>query len=158
MRGLARSALVAAVACFVAVAAWSAAAARNFAGDRAAIEAILAAHDRLAPGLETYMASVADDIVLIPQGGKMIEGKAEYRQHVMDFYASGSIQIRHEAIEIHSFPDVVIARGRATGTFTPPGGDATSSFETRNLFVFRRLADGKLQVWQIIFNYPPPAA
>jgi hypothetical protein len=49
MRGLARSALVAALVCFMAVAAWPATA-RDFAGDRAAIQAILAAHDRLAPG------------------------------------------------------------------------------------------------------------
>ncbi|MEO8062334.1 MAG: nuclear transport factor 2 family protein [Pseudomonadota bacterium] len=119
--------------------------------DRARIETILAAHDRLHPGLDEYMASVADDFILMPNRGALIEGKAAYRRHVLDFYNSGSIRIRHEVVEVHSFPEVVIARGRAVGTFTAPDG-AVSAFETRNLFIFRRLADNKLQVWQIIYN------
>ena len=130
----------------------AAAPSREFKNDKATIQSILAAHDKLAPGLEEYMRSVADDIVLMPNGGKLVEGKAAYRQHVADFYASGSIQIRHEVVEVHSFPDVVIARGRAVGTYAPPGGGATNSFQTRNLFVFRRLENGELRVWQIIFN------
>ena len=124
----------------------------DFSADRRNIEAIFAAHDKLAPAIEEYMKSVADDIILMPNGGRMIEGKAAYRAHVKEFYESGSIQIRHEVIEVHSFPEVVIARGRAVGSFTPHGGGAVSAFETRNLFVFRRIADGSLQIWQIIFN------
>jgi len=128
---------------------------RDLTNDKSAIQAIFAAHDKLAPGLDEYMRSVADDILLMPNGGKIVEGKAAYRQHVMDFYASGSIQIRHEIVEVHSFLEVVIARGRAVGTFTPPGGGATHSFQTHNLFVFRRLENGELRVWQIIFNDAP---
>ena len=119
--------------------------------DRGRIQAILAAHDKLTPGLDEYMAGVADDIILMPNRGALIEGKAAYRRHVLDFYNSGSIKIRHEVVEVHSFPDVVIARGRAVGSFTAADG-AVSTFETRNLFIFRRLADDKLQVWQIIYN------
>ena len=128
---------------------------RDFTNDKARIQAVFAAHDKLAPGLDEYMRSVADDILLMPNGGKIVEGKSAYRQHVMDFYASGTIQIRHEIVEVHSFPEVVIARGRAVGTFTPPGGGATNAFETHNLFVFRRLENGELRVWQIIFNNAP---
>jgi ketosteroid isomerase-like protein len=128
--------------------------ARDFKEDRASIQAIFAAHDRLQPGLDEYMSSVADDIILMPNGGKVVEGKAAYRQYVMDFYSAGTIQIRHELIELFSYPDVVIVRGRAVGTFTPPGG-AANAFETHNLFVFRRLENGKLNVWQIIYNDAP---
>jgi ketosteroid isomerase-like protein len=132
-------------------------AAPDFSADRARVEAILAAHDRLHAGLEDYMAAVSDDLILMPNGGRLVEGKAAYRKHVVDFYDSGNIRIRHEAIEVHSFAEVVIVRGRATGTFTPLGGGATSAFETRNLFVFHRLTDGRLKVWQIIFNDAPRA-
>jgi ketosteroid isomerase-like protein len=127
---------------------------RDFKEDKAAIQAIFATHDRLAPGLDEYMRAVADDIILMPNGGKVVEGKAAYRQHVLDFYGAGAIQIRHEVIEVYSYPELVIARGRAVGSFTPPGG-AASSFETRNVFVFRRLANGTLSVWQIIYNDAP---
>jgi ketosteroid isomerase-like protein len=129
--------------------------AADFSADRAKVEAIFAAHDRLQPGLDEYMAAIAEDIVLIPNGGNVIEGKAAYLAHVRDFYASGSIEIRHQVVAIQSYRDVAIVQGRATGKFTPPGGGTTSSFETRNLFVFRRVAEGKLLVSHIIFNYPP---
>src|SRR5687768_1939169 len=106
--------------------------------DRTRIEQILAAHDRLQAGLDEYMADVAHDVILMPNGGAAIEGKAAYLQHVKNFYASGTIQIRHELIEVYSYPEVVIARGRAVGKYTPPGGGAANAFETKNLFVFRR--------------------
>jgi ketosteroid isomerase-like protein len=149
-----RIAIALIVSVLAATLAWSAPRYRDYAEDRAQIQAIFAAHDRLQPGLEEYMSHVAEDIVLMPNGSPVVEGKAAYLQHVKDFYAAGTIQIRHELIEAYSFPDVVVARGRAVGTFTPPGG-AESSFETRNMFVFRRLKDGSLQVWQIIFNDAP---
>lgn len=123
--------------------------------DRSRIEQILAAHDRLQPGLDQYMAAVASDVILMPNGAAAIEGKAAYLQHVKDFYASGDIQIRHELIEVYSFPEVVIARGRAVGKFTAPGATVTNSFETKNMFVFRRLGNGNLEVWQIIYNDAP---
>jgi hypothetical protein len=50
---------------------------------------------------------------------------------------------------------VVIARGRAIGSFTPHGGSTASNFETKNVFIFRRVANGNLEVWQIIFNDAP---
>jgi ketosteroid isomerase-like protein len=126
--------------------------------DRAQIEGIFAAHDKLQPGLDAYMAAVADDVILMPNNGATIEGKAAYLQHVKEFYASGTIEIRHEAIAVYSYPEVVIARGRAVGKYTPPGGGNASAFETQNMFVFRRLKNGQLQVWQIIFNNVPPSA
>ncbi|HTU65281.1 MAG TPA: nuclear transport factor 2 family protein [Steroidobacteraceae bacterium] len=134
--------------------AWAA----DFSGDRARVEAILALHDKLAPAIDDYMAAVADDLMLMPNGGPLVEGKAAYRKHVADFYASGTIHIRHEVLEVHSFAEVVIVRGRAVGSYTPPGGGATNTFETHNLFVFRREADGKLKVWQIIFNDAPKSS
>jgi ketosteroid isomerase-like protein len=130
----------------------------DFQGDKARVEAIFAAHDRLQPGLDEYMKSVADDIILMPNGASAIEGKPAYLKHVREFYASGTIQIRHQIIEVYSYPEVVIVRGRAVGSYTPPGGQTANTFETKNLFVLRRLASGELRVWQIIFNDAPAKA
>jgi ketosteroid isomerase-like protein len=149
-----RKVLALVLSALAATLAWSAPKDQTFPEDAARIRAIFAAHDRLQPGLEEYMGHVADDMILMPNGGSIVEGKAAYLQHVKDFYAAGSIQIRHELVEAYSYPEVVIARGRAVGKFTPPGG-TESSFETRNMFVFRRLKDGSLQVWQIIYNNAP---
>lgn len=135
-----------------------AAKALDFRDDKARVEAILASHDRLQPGIEEYMSAVADDIILMPNRASAIEGKPAYRKHVEEFYASGTIRIRHEIIEVYSYPEVVIVRGRAVGSYTPPGGQTANTFETKNLFVFRRLASGELRVWQIIFNDAPAKA
>jgi ketosteroid isomerase-like protein len=145
--------LAAVLAAVVCLASWPASA--DAAADRKRIERIFAAHDKLQPGLDEYMASVASDIILMPNRGDAIEGKAAYLQHVKEFYASGTIQIRHELIEVYSYPEVVIARGRAVGRFTPHGGSTASTFETKNVFIFRRLENGNLEVWQIIFNDAP---
>jgi ketosteroid isomerase-like protein len=126
------------------------------AADRQQVQSILAAHDRLQPGIDDYFASVADDLILMPNRGDAIEGKAAYRRHVEDFYASGKISIRHEVLAVYSLADVVLVRGRAIGTFVAPGQQEINKFETKNLFVFRRISGGKLQVWQIIFNDAPP--
>src|SRR5690349_4113045 len=72
--------------------------------------------------------------------------------HVEEFYASGDIHIRHEVLAVYSYADVVRVRGRAVGTFSAPGEKTVQSFETHNLFVFRRTAAGNLQVWRIIYN------
>ncbi len=122
------------------------------AADRTQVQAILAAHDKLQPGLEEYMASVSEDLILMPNGAAALEGKAAYRRHVEAFYASGDIRIRHEVLAVYSYPEVVIVRGRAVGSFKAPGAQTVNTFETKNLFVFKRAPDGKLYVWQIIFN------
>ena len=94
----------------------------------------------------------------MPNGALAIEGKPAYRKHVEEFYASGTIRIQHQIIEVYSYPEVVIVRGRAVGSYTPPGGQTANTFETKNLFVLRRIANGELQVWQIIFNDSPAKA
>jgi ketosteroid isomerase-like protein len=128
------------------------------AADTAQVKAILAAHDRLQPAIEEYFASVAEDMELLPNRGAAVEGKAAYRRHVEQFYASGDIHIRHEVVAVDSFAEVVIVRGRAVGTFAAPGQKDVNTFQTHNLFVFKRAPDGKLEVWRIIFNDAPAKA
>jgi ketosteroid isomerase-like protein len=123
-----------------------------YSSDRARVEVIFAAHDRQTPAIEEYMAAVADDVILMPQGAPALEGKAAYRRNVEEFYASGT-RIRHEVIAVYSYAEVVIVRGRAVGSFVADG--KPQAFETKNLFVFRRSPDGGLKVWQIIFNQNP---
>lgn len=130
--------------------------------DRQKVAAIFARHDEVyrhaddvGPGLDAYLRNVADDVILMPHDARAIEGKPAYRRHIEESFADGRMTIRHELIELYSFAETVIVRGRAVGTFTPRGQTVVHSFETKNLFVFRRTAGGELQVWQIIFNHSP---
>ena len=115
--------------------------------------------ENAAASLDAYLGHVADDVILMPNNATVIEGKAAYRKHIEDSLPHGQLVLRHELIAIYPFQDLVVARGRAIGTFTARGETTAHPFETKNIFLFRRSADG-LKVWQIIFNHSPvsPAA
>jgi ketosteroid isomerase-like protein len=127
----------------------------NRTGDEQKVDAIFAAHDGMKAGLDPYLRWVAEDVILMPHDGVVIEGKAAYAQHIRDILAAGDMAIHHEPIAVYSFAEMVIVRGRATGSFTPNGQTTSSLFETKNVFIFRRLENGELRVWQIIFNRNP---
>ncbi|MEM6784570.1 MAG: nuclear transport factor 2 family protein [Bacteroidota bacterium] len=124
--------------------------------DRAEVERILALADRQdEAGLEAYLTHVAPDVVLMPHNQLLVEGREAYRAHVQTGWTYGQSTVTHEVLALDAYPDVVIARGRAVGTFVPTGGDAAMAFETKNLFVFERDREGRLTVQQVIFNMNP---
>ena len=130
--------------------------------DKQKVQAIFAIHDvafaaRDQPdaSVDAYLNAVADDIILMPHDAPVMEGKAAYGKHLREIIGGGRMAIRHELIEAYSYAEIVIARGRAVGSFTPNGQSTTYTFETKNVFIFRRLKNGDLKVWQIIFNHNP---
>lgn len=125
------------------------------ASDETQILKIYAAADQQRSDLDSFMQYVADDIQLMPDGAELVEGKQAYRQHVTDSWSAGEAIMQHEALAIHSYPKVVIVRGRAIGTFQPVNDVNIYPFETKNLFVFRRKDGDRLEVWQIIYNMNP---
>lgn len=136
----------------------------DLAADKRAVETIFAVHDQVyehaaapGPSLDAYLAHVADDVILMPDDAPALEGKAAYRKVIEDSLPQGRLVLRHELVAIYPFTDVVVARGRATGSFTAPGETTAHPFETKNVFIFRRGPSGQLIVWQIIFNHSPVA-
>jgi ketosteroid isomerase-like protein len=129
--------------------------------DKEKVKAIFALHDIAFNGepkeasLNAYLNTVAEDIILMPHDGLVMEGKAVYGRHLREILDSGNMTIRHEVIEAYPYPEIVIVRGRAVGSFTPKGQNTSHTFETKNVFIFRRLKEGELKVWQIIFNHNP---
>lgn len=107
-------------------------------------------------GLTTYLDHMSEDVVLMPHNHKAIEGKAAYKAHVEENWAAGTTVITHELIHFDAYNEVVIARGRAVGVFTPKGETKEYHFSTKNLFIFERNMRGKLKVSQVIFNMDPP--
>lgn len=119
------------------------------------LEIFSAADNQTAQGLVTYLENVDENIVLMPHNHPAVIGKSAYEQHIIQNWQGGTTMIKHELIEMTSFKDVVIARGRAIGTFRPNDSQDVFAFETKNMFVFKRDARGNLKVWQIIFNMQP---
>ncbi|MEM9996720.1 MAG: nuclear transport factor 2 family protein [Bacteroidota bacterium] len=124
--------------------------------DRAEVERILALADRQdEAGLEAYLSYVAPDVVLMPHGQPLVEGRDAYRAHVQAGWTHGQTTVTHEVLALEAYQDVVLARGRAVGTFVPKDSEEAMAFETKNLFVFEREEEGQLRVRQVIFNMNP---
>lgn len=96
----------------------------------------------------------ADDVVHMAQGSRAITSLAELRRVLQEEAKAtgGRSRMKHELLTIHSYPDMVLTRGRVTGAWHPADGSAPSPFETNNIITFRREKDGSLKVWQVIFN------
>ncbi len=129
--------------------------AERFEGDRASIEAIFDVFDEQMNDSDDYLKYLADDVILMAHNVPEIRGRAAYVKHIAENRSYGVTEIEHKLIELFSYEDVVIARGRAIGTFQAKGATDRSQFETKNVFIFRRAEGGGLKVWQIIFNMNP---
>lgn len=128
---------------------------RNLETDRQQVLRIFESIDKQVDGFEEHWAATSDDIVYQAPGKATIEGKEAYKKQAIEFFTGGSLEIRHELIALESYSDVVIARGRASGRFQPPGGTIIHPWKTRNLFIFERSDGGKLQASHIIVTTEP---
>ncbi|MEO6214892.1 MAG: hypothetical protein ABIO86_02585 [Sphingomonas sp.] len=93
-----------------------------------------------------------DDVVHMAQGSRAITNRAQLRRVLLEEATHGRSDMTHEVLTISSYPDIVLTRGRVTGTWHPADGGAPVPFETNNMITFRRAKDGSLKIWQVIFN------
>jgi ketosteroid isomerase-like protein len=122
--------------------------------DMVAVARMVSSFDTFAANedIESFLAYVADDAVMMPPGEPAVVGVQAIRAWYTAFYASFRSDMTHESLEVDAFGDIIIARGNATGTLTPKAGGAPMPFDNKYLFVLRRLDDGSLQVWRAVFN------
>jgi len=116
--------------------------------DTKKVKAILLKIDRDISDTSIY----TNDVVHMAQGSRAITDKAELARVLQAEAAYGKSMMSHELITINSYQDLVLTQGRVKGTYHPANGGATIPFETNNLITFRRMKDGSLKIWQVIFN------
>jgi ketosteroid isomerase-like protein len=116
--------------------------------DTRKVKAILKIIDQDISEVSVY----ADDVVHMAQGSRAVTNKAELAKILRAEAAGGKTMMTHELITVNSYSDLVLTRGRATGTYYPGGGGAAIPFETNNMITFKRMEDGTLKIWQVIFN------
>ncbi|MEM8969222.1 MAG: nuclear transport factor 2 family protein [Bacteroidota bacterium] len=124
----------------------------NAQNDRAVVQAILSVLDDNDVSLEKKLEIWVDDLVHMAPGYPTNTDKDALRRHLEEQQTYGYADMTHEIIELDSYPDLVLMRGRVIGTFYPANQDAPVPFRTNNLFVFRRLEDNSLKIWKVIFN------
>ncbi len=94
----------------------------------------------------------ADDVVHMAQGSRAITNKAELSKVLIAEVSYGRSEMTHEIVTLQSYHDMVLTRGRVKGTYHPNNGGKDIPFETNNIITFKRMKDGTLKVWQVIFN------
>lgn len=94
----------------------------------------------------------ADDVVHMAQGSRAITNKNELGKVLKAEASYGRSEMTHEIVTLQSYHDMVLTRGRVKGTYHPNNGGKDIPFETNNIIIFKRMNDGTLKVWQVIFN------
>jgi ketosteroid isomerase-like protein len=126
--------------------------------DARKVRAVLSVIDRDVTDTSIYV----DDVVHMGQDSRPITNREALTRALAAEATHGRAEMKHELVSIHSYPDMVLTRGRVTGSWRPAAGGAGVPFETNNMITFRRMPDGSLKVWHVIFNrvdlsrYPTP--
>ena len=123
--------------------------------DRETVVSILSDLDDPALLPAEQLKNYVSDAVILAPGQAEIRGHAAIEQHLADARQSARIEMRHDIVELSAFEDIVLVQGGATGTAQPHGDPNRYPFETKSQIMFKRMADGSLKIWKVIYNDAP---
>ncbi|MEM1137468.1 MAG: hypothetical protein AAGI07_16635, partial [Bacteroidota bacterium] len=123
--------------------------------DIASIKSILKVLDDNDANIDIKLSVWVDDLIHMAPNNVAITNKADLSNYLQEQNSYGYSDMKHEIIEVSSYDDIVLMQGKVIGTFHPKDNGNQVAFETKNLFVFRRLSDGSLKIWKIIYNMSP---
>jgi ketosteroid isomerase-like protein len=114
---------------------------------------VVTSHEGLATAgdLDGVMSNMADDIVALVYGVRLIEGKEAFREFYAGLMAVGALEFGHDYTgEEEIGNDVVVLHGVSRGTLT--GNDGTvSEFSNNFVHMLRRGDDGQFRFWRASF-------
>lgn len=109
--------------------------------------------------IDRIMSFVADDIVMVPPGQPIAEGKEAFRAFVTASLAMPGFRIHWVSSDVRFSPDGRLAYLRGTNETTVPGANGNAvTIPGRGITIWRRDADGQWQCVLDIWNDPPAAA
>ncbi|MDB4292979.1 hypothetical protein N9954_06175 [Maribacter sp.] len=123
--------------------------------DREAIASILKVLDDNDASLERKLSIWVDDLVHMAPDNMAITTKAALRKYLQEQATYGYSELSHQIVEVFPYQDIVLMRGKVEGIFYPSNKGVPFPFETKNLFVFRRMENTSLKIWKVIFNSAP---
>jgi ketosteroid isomerase-like protein len=106
--------------------------------------------------LDRRMATMASDAIIMPPDRPSILGKEEVRRLSREYSATFESEYSLVYDEIETAGNWGFARATVTGTRTPKSGGAVEKVIWKNLWIVKRQADGKWELWRIIFNSAIP--
>jgi len=102
------------------------------------------------------LATMAPDVVVMPAGRPSIIGKEDLRSLSRDYHSKFLLNYTLEYDEVLVRGDLAFARASVAGSRTSRSDGSVEKVAWRNLWIFKRQADGKWKFWRIIFNSAIP--
>jgi len=126
-------------------------------GDIAAIKSIGPALDEtvLAGDWGAVLELFAEDILLMPPNGSVIQGRATMKEYVESLPITFT-EHKVELVEIDGYGDLAYARGTLAEAYTIPGLAEPIEDVGKLLFIFRKQADGSWLIAVDIWNSDLP--
>ncbi|MEM9897520.1 MAG: nuclear transport factor 2 family protein, partial [Bacteroidota bacterium] len=118
------------------------------------IESILNVLDDHEITKEKQIEVYAEDVVHMAPNNAIIYGKEDLLEYLKEQERYGDTDMKHEIIAYDQHGDMIVMQGRVTGVFHPADGGDGLPFQTKNLFIFKRIA-GELKIAQVIYNMSP---
>ena len=115
---------------------------------------ILAVLDDAAIPVSEQLKVYDDEVVHMAPNSEVHVGKEALKRYLELQRTYGSVQMKHEVVEIEEAGDFILMRGQVTGSFFPKDASAAIPFKTKNLFVFGKVV-GSLKIKKVIYNATP---
>ena len=106
---------------------------------------------------ERCITTMADDVVIMPANRPTITGTKQLRALSKDYHATYAAQYELHYDEVEAGQDFGFARATVSGTRKLKLDGSIENVMWRNLWIFKRQADGGWKFWRIIFNTPREA-
>lgn len=123
--------------------------------DEEKVKKILQTLDDTTMSTEDKLSIWSDELTHMAPNNKVITSKGELKKYLEEEEGNGKVSMTHKIIELTSYEEIVIVRGKVTGTFTSRNTNIKTSFKTKNLFVFKREPNSSLKIWKVIYNHSP---
>jgi len=106
---------------------------------------------------ERCIATMSDDVVIMPANRPTIAGTKQLRALSQDYHATYAARYTLQYDEVESAQDFGFARATVSGTRTLKSDGSVEAVLWRNVWILKRQADGAWKFWRIIFNTPREA-
>ena len=109
----------------------------------------------IAADADGFLASVTQDMVIMPPDEPAVRGHVEIRAWLEAFFAGYSTDLQYTASEVSVAGDTAFEAYAFRWTLTPSDGGDPIEQSGKGVYVFRRQVDGSWKVARDIWNYTP---
>ena len=105
-----------------------------------------------AANIDSNLAVLTQDVVMMPPGEKMLTGAADVRSWARRAHDQFTFDFRYTESQVDVAGDWAIERYRGEGTITPKKGGKPIKDRIKGIHIYRRQPDGRWLIAQDVWN------